>query len=211
MNNDDANDLKKRIADIEERLKDVELKSGGYGALYSPLLSVRNTELAAYWTRYNIQIVLNFGILSLIFKFSSPLSNIPPWVPIVGMFLAVIWLSFVFLSKRLIIKEWDKCVKNYEQDILKKQQGVPDNILIISQFKSKEEDKNYFIRNWHNLNFVACSLPIFCGLAWYLILLQIKCYSLLGKVGLGVAFGVMVFYLVWLLTKEEINGTKPFS
>jgi hypothetical protein len=172
--------------------------------LYSSLLSVRNTELTVYWTRYNIQAVLNFGLIAVALSAApnSIIDKFPTLVAVSGMFLALIWLLFVVFSKRLITDEWDNCVKNYEQSILKSKQDVPNDILIISQFTY---NKNYFKRNLYNLNFVACSLPIICGLAWYLFLLQktqITCCSLLWKIGLGIFFGVVMSYLVRTLTKN---------
>lgn len=203
MKNNDAKNLMQQIADLEKRLSDLETKPQHHEPLYSSLLSVRNTELAAYWTRYNIQTVINFGLLALIIRFVFPLSDIPLLIPIVGMVLAIIWLSFVLLSKRLIIEEWDQCVKNYESVLAK--QGVCRNILILSEFKNKEKNKNYFKRNWHNLNFVACTLPILCGLAWYLILLLITYCSLSWGLGLGIPFWGIIFYLVWALTRKNFK------
>jgi hypothetical protein len=69
---------------------------------YASLVAVRHAELETYWTRYNIQVVLNGGLLVAAFatESRSRLAGLPIWlVSLGGVALAIVWLIMVLQGK----------------------------------------------------------------------------------------------------------------
>lgn len=83
---------------------------------YTALVNIRNTELAAYWTRYNIQAVLNLGLLvaALSAKSGSMIAQHIIPVAFLGSCLSAIWLCLTIWGKRLITDRWEEYIRKYE-------------------------------------------------------------------------------------------------
>lgn len=137
--------------------------------IYSTLMSIRNAELAAYWARYNIQAVLNLGILTFAFQRWHQTPPLPWLVPVLGILLSIIWIFFIYLSKRTIEYYWDKCVSNYEEMLIEKDARLCA-VLPISARGEKDERYNFLLKHWFNLNILAYSIPGLCLIAWFLLL-----------------------------------------
>lgn len=136
--------------------------------IYNALVSVRNTELSVYYTRYNIQAVINFGLIAAVLAsrqdsmFLSPLSY---WVIIGGVALSLIWLGFAVVGKRLFTERWEKYIRQYERDVLAPQKSLQ----MFTQVEEMERNLDPWKRNWKNLNVLTRSVPIIAVAAWILI------------------------------------------
>lgn len=98
--------------------------------LYTALVNIRNTEVSAYWTRYNIQAVLNAAVFAgglAALKEPNPLPDIILlWLSAGGVILAALWLWFAVLGKRLFVDGWEEWIAEYEERWLAAQYGFPD-------------------------------------------------------------------------------------
>lgn len=132
---------------------------------YTALVNVRNTELSAYWTRYNIQVVLNLGLVvaCLSAKSDSIIGKHLSWVSLCGILLAIIWLCFAIKSKQLFTNRWEGHIKKYEAEFL------PDKHRLFTNVCTEEEQKTCLRKNWDNLNILALSVPVFLILIWAII------------------------------------------
>lgn len=137
--------------------------------LYATLVRVRNTELAAYWTRYNIQAVINIGLLAVALsaKHDSLIKqSVFIWfVPIMGIVLSGVWLFFIVNSKNLVTKRWEKYIRRYERRFLDDNTALRP-IKLFAQVKEKEKKKSWMCRKWDNLDLLAWTIPIVCMIAW---------------------------------------------
>lgn len=84
---------------------------------YEQMVAIRNTELAVYWNRYNIQVVLNGGFAAAYFAMPST----SPWqqefwwlLPLIGLILAAIWCSFVSVGIEWL-NFWAAAIEAVEQ------------------------------------------------------------------------------------------------
>ena len=132
---------------------------------YTALINVRNTELAAYWTRYNIQAVLNLGltVATLSSKPDSLLGRHMIYTALVGIFLALIWLSFTIWGKLLFTKRWEGHIILYEHAFL------PHRYRLFENVRHEEETKRWFRKHWCNLDIPACSIPIILLVIWIIV------------------------------------------
>ena len=133
---------------------------------YTALVNVRNTELSAYWMRYNIQAVINLGLVAACIS-SKPDSIIGKhlfWVSLCGILLAFIWLFFAIKSKQLFTDRWERYIKKYEEDFLPEKHRLFTNVCI------EEEQKTFLKKHWDNLNILAWSVPVFLIIIWAFIL-----------------------------------------
>ncbi|HXM96693.1 MAG TPA: hypothetical protein VOA64_20940 [Candidatus Dormibacteraeota bacterium] len=91
--------------------------------LYSALAAFRNTELTVYATRYNVQAAINTGAAAgglAAAKGPAPAStSILVAIGCGGIVLAVIWLGFAVLGKKLFVDGWDHWIFKYETKWLK--------------------------------------------------------------------------------------------
>lgn len=131
---------------------------------YASLLSVRNTELTAYWTRYSIQSALNLGILiaALSSKPDSIIGKNHVFVAIAGIVLALIWLLFTYYGKLLLNKRWEEHIIQYEKHF-------PEDHRMFTRVRAEESSKGWFRRDLHNLNILARSIPVFVILGWIIV------------------------------------------
>jgi len=132
---------------------------------YTAIINVRNTELAAYWTRYNIQAVLNVGLLAAIISAKSDSIIVRHQIIAVvgGLILSFIWLLFAIKGKHLITKRWDKHIREYEKEVL------PGNYNLFEKVEAEEEAKKGLHKHWDNLNILARVIPILLMVGWLLI------------------------------------------
>ena len=127
---------------------------------YEHLVAVRNAELATYWTRYNVQVVLNGGLL--IAAFASPsdsrLLNLPVClVSLGGITLAIVWLFMVCQGKTWIHR-WDEQLSLFERE-LGKDKLYP---LFRNIIKSGAA-----LNCWKNMTAMAAAVPVLCVIAWF--------------------------------------------
>ncbi|MBN2267757.1 MAG: hypothetical protein JW725_05480 [Candidatus Babeliaceae bacterium] len=135
---------------------------------YTGLINVRNAELAAYWTRYNIQAVLNLGLLvaAVSAKPDSFIGQYIFYASIVGFCLALIWLFMTIWSKRLIAKRWDKYIRRYERCY--SEELFP----LFTLVEAKENKKgfcNKLKKHWNNLNILARAVPLILIVLWLIL------------------------------------------
>jgi hypothetical protein len=132
---------------------------------YAALVNVRNTELAAYWTRYNIQAVLNLGltVATLSSKPDSFIGRNVIFAAAVGIILALIWLFFTIYGKRLFTERWERHIVRYEQAFLPREHRLFANVLF------EEDAKGWFRKHWCNLNILARSIPTLLLLVWIIV------------------------------------------
>lgn len=83
--------------------------------LYSSVIEVRNTELQLIWTRFNIHLLVNGGLLVafLTSPNASPLHTAPISVPLIGLSLGVVWLASE-LAGRYNLNHFNVKVKQFE-------------------------------------------------------------------------------------------------
>jgi len=156
-------------------------------SLYGAFVDVRNTELTAYWTRYNIQLALNVAVLGLGFAKGN---DIPSFIIIGGMCLIPIWMLFIILSKRIISYGW-------ERYILECEGNFPEEFKMFEKVRKGEGSSNFY-----NLNFIAISIPILFALGWhYLLFLKLGYAWLTWNIS-------NIFSLVWDSFK---NFPNPIS
>jgi hypothetical protein len=147
---------------------------------YTALINVRNTELAAYWTRYNIQAVLNFGLLAaaLSSKSDSLINRHIFPVAIVGLLLSTIWLLMTIWSKKLITQQWDKYIRQYENK-------YPNELFQLFVSVEVEENKKEFwnglTKHWKNLNILTRVVPLILMVVWLVIIYASTCNPSLLK------------------------------
>lgn len=95
--------------------------------LYLALVNIRNTELAAFWTRYNIQAVLNTGMIAVGLAALKGPDRLPVAVLLAisvgGATLAVFWLLFAILGKPLFVEGWEEWIAEYEENWLQPHYG----------------------------------------------------------------------------------------
>lgn len=133
---------------------------------YNALVNVRNTELSAYWTRYNIQSVLNWGLVVAYLSVKSDsiisrqLGRYLFLASPCGILLASIWLFFIIKSKQLLTDRWERHIQKYEAEFLPKKHRLFTNVC------TEEEQKTYLKKNWDNLNFLARSIPVLLIFIW---------------------------------------------
>jgi hypothetical protein len=135
---------------------------------YTAFINVRNAELAAYWTRYNIQAVLNLGLLfaALSAEPHSVIGQHMFTISIGGFCLAVIWLFMTIWSKRLITKRWDKNIRRYERSYSK------ELFPLFTLVEAKENKKgfcNKLKKHWNNLNILARVVPSILIVVWLIL------------------------------------------
>lgn len=132
---------------------------------YAALINVRNTELAAYWVRYNIQAVLNFGLLiaALSAKFDSLIAQYMLCASIVGLCLSLIWLLMTIWSKQLITKRWDEYIRQYER---KYSDELFQLFVSVEDKENKEGFWNKLKKHWNNLNILARIVPAILIIIW---------------------------------------------
>jgi len=129
---------------------------------YSSFVSVRNTELAAYWTRYNILAAVNLALLAAALAANtSSLIRYCPWlISGGGIVLSFIWLLITIKSKQLLENRWDKHIRDYEG-------ALKDNrIKLFTNVYSEEDKKSWVKKHYDNLNILARLLPILCIVGW---------------------------------------------
>lgn len=63
--------------------------------LYTALLDVRNAELAALWSRFNIHLAVNIGLLFAVLtaQADSSICKLGKWPYVIGLVATAIWLA----------------------------------------------------------------------------------------------------------------------
>jgi hypothetical protein len=133
---------------------------------YASLVAVRHAELETYWTRYNIQVVLNGGLLVAAFatESRSRLAGLPIWlVSLGGVALAIVWLIMVLQGKAWVHR-WDAQLSLFE-----KQLGANQLYPLFTNIR----DSGAALSSWANITAVAAAVPILCGLAWFATLCRL--------------------------------------
>jgi len=139
-------------------------------SLYPAFVSVRNTELVAYWSRYNIQTVLNFGLLAAALS-ANPGSFIVQHkilIGVGGIILSFVWVGFILMGKKLLTERWDSYIRECEK-------GFSNNeIKLFTRVEDEEKKICKLKRHWRNLNILAYIPPTLCIFAWvFLALFQV--------------------------------------
>jgi hypothetical protein len=137
-------------------------------ALYISLVNTRNTEVTAYWARYNIQAVLNFGLLAAVLSAkpeTSLLYPLPAALPAVGVLLGIMWIAFVVVSKWVLVRRWERFLRDYEESFLMRP-GAPASLAVFTAIHAEEAARSPFMRNIRNLNLLALIMPVICIGAW---------------------------------------------
>lgn len=135
-------------------------------SLYQTFVSVRNAELIAYWSRYNIQTVLNFGLIAaaLSAKPGSFVDQHRILIGVGGILLSFVWIGFILMSKKLLTKRWEFYIREYEESLSK---SLPNKIpLLFTWLKEEEKNMGKLRRCWRNLNILAYTPPLLCIVAW---------------------------------------------
>jgi hypothetical protein len=134
-------------------------------ALYSALVSIRNAELTAYWTRYNIQSAINFGLLAAALASSenSFIGKHMVYAAIAGLILTLIWIVFVVKGKKLLTGRWERHIRTYEKNTHEVKYKL------FCEVKKEEDSKGNLRRAWDNLDVLARCLPTLCIVAWIII------------------------------------------
>ena len=134
-------------------------------ALYTALVDVRNTELAVYWTRYNIQSAINFGLLAAVLASNSD-SFIRKYIEFTapaGFLLALIWLLFLVKGKQLLTGRWERHIRNYEKN-------TPEvKYRLFCEIENEKGIKTKWRTMWDNLDVLSRGLPILCMVSWIVI------------------------------------------
>jgi hypothetical protein len=138
---------------------------------YTAMVNVRNTELTAYWARYNIQAILNIGLMAAMLssKPNSIMRQYMMYIAPIGIILSIIWLAFITCGKRILTKRWERYIIRYENDYLPIQHRLFANVHAEEEKKETEwylKIWGWFITNLRNLNILACSIPIVSLLGW---------------------------------------------
>jgi hypothetical protein len=86
--------------------------------VYAALVAVRNAELQAHWTRYNIQSVLNLGFALAVLgaQPSSFIGEHQMLFAIAGALLGGTWLWFAWESKNVLVNRWGRHLKQFEEE-----------------------------------------------------------------------------------------------
>lgn len=126
---------------------------------YSSLVAARNTELQTHWTRYNVQVVLNGGLLVTVFasQTGSRIGVVPIWaVSSGGIMLAACWLGMVIQGKA-----W---IHRYDEQLclFEKQLGPERVYPLFNELRRTTPALN----PWGNITALALTVPILSGLAW---------------------------------------------
>jgi len=127
---------------------------------YESLVAVRNAELETYWTRYNIQVLLNGGLLVAAFASESGtrFAGLPIWlVSLGGVALAIVWLIMVIQGKAWIHR-WDEQLSLFEQQL-----GANQLYPLFTNIKNS----GAALSSWANITTIAAAVPILSGLAWF--------------------------------------------
>ena len=134
-------------------------------ALYSALVSVRNVELTAYWTRYNIQSAINFGLLAAALASSADsfIGKNMVYAAIAGLILTLIWITFVVKGKKLLTGRRERHIRTYEENTHEVKYKL------FCEVKKEEDSKSNLRRAWDNLDVLARGLPMLCIVAWIII------------------------------------------
>ena len=138
-------------------------------ALYRTFVSVRNTELTTYWSRYSVQSAINFGLLAvaLASKSDSRIGAHIVFIASIGIVLAVIWLLYVTKGKQILVDRWEMHIRLYEKSTPKVKYKL------FSKIKKEEDSKRTMLRIWDNLTILSCIPPILCVGAWIVIAFKI--------------------------------------
>jgi hypothetical protein len=126
---------------------------------YESLIAVRNAELATYWTRYNVQVVLNGGLLVAVFASESGkrIAELPiGWVSLGGVALAIIWLVMILLGKDSIHR-WDGQLQCFERQL-----GEGEVYPLFTNIISS----GAVLDPWRNMTVIAAAVPVLCAIAW---------------------------------------------
>jgi hypothetical protein len=156
--------------------------------LYGALASIRNTELSAYSTRYNVQAALNSGFaaifLAAVTRTDSISLRAAELLACIGIVLGAIWLGFAVQGKKMFVDGWDQWMAEYESRLLRTQGhslfwGFNERKALspihpgkatsgkISAFLTRfvrESIRRWFA--WENLNLLERGLPILFVLCW---------------------------------------------
>ena len=133
--------------------------------IYATFVSVRNTELTAYWTRYNILAAINIALLAVALSAepSSLIRKYPCLVVIFGSVLALIWLCISIKGKQLFVKLWEVHIRDYEKKFTDKQSQL------FTKVHEANEAKKSFKKHCDNLNILTKAIPIICMIGWLFI------------------------------------------
>lgn len=143
----------------------------GIEANYTALVNVRNTELSVYYARYNIQAVINFGLIAAVLatrQDSRFLSPLPLWIVLGGCALSLVWLGFAVVGKRLFAERWEGYLRRYESEILARQ-GLHADLQMFTHVAAAQQRLGLWSRNWNNLNVLTRAVPLMAFAAWVVI------------------------------------------
>lgn len=155
-----------KIPENQKVVKSSEMKETKQEPLYGAFIQVRNIELSVYWTRYNIQSAINFGLIAVVLssKTNSLIQQHLVYISVIGIFMAITWLCLTILGKRILNDWWEKHLRTYERTIPNQEHRLFRNIY------KKENEKCWIKKNWQNLNILTRFLPILCLVVWLVIL-----------------------------------------
>lgn len=104
-----------RFASDARLVEPVQPTSAPGGISYADLLSLRNTELSTLWTRFNLHLLINSGLLSILLSVGTPraLSSWPVGPYVFGFFLSLLWL-LAELAGRLALHTRDAKLREFE-------------------------------------------------------------------------------------------------
>ena len=138
--------------------------------LYASLVAARNTELTIYWARYNIQAILNFGLLAATMQApgGSLLNPIPRVILGAGIFLALTWFGLTIMGKRLLEQRWQTYIRRCEERIVKNKDEDED-LLVFTDIAKREAASGWWKREWNNLTILTSLVPLLCLIAWVLV------------------------------------------
>ncbi len=131
--------------------------------LYGYLIATNNAEQQTYWTRYNIQAVVNVAALSayaVVFKSEDQLPTrfFVVALPIVGLALAVIWCQMTVAGGR-----WMDFWQNRLRDVEGK---WPDDCKLPRSFKAAKKVARRRPAMAPSVRTIALALPGLMFLTW---------------------------------------------
>jgi len=132
---------------------------------YAALVSLRNTEISVYWTRYNIQSAINCVVLAaaLASRSDSYIKVNMPFFSMIGILMTIIWIIFIIMGKMMLFDLWESNLINYEKITT----GIKYKLFY--QIHGTENTGS-LRRIFNKITILALTLPLLCMGAWVYIL-----------------------------------------
>lgn len=130
-------------------------------AQYDAIVAVRNAELQSYWTRYNIQVILNGGLIVAVLAVDRAVlkGRINLWFLASGGFaLSLSWVIMILRGK-VALHRWDGFLARLE--------GLLDLVRVFTEVTRRKPGLWAGISEaWRNMTLGALAVPMLCIMFW---------------------------------------------